>query len=91
MASLWAGNLTKANEAANAYLRWKPQDPYGHVNLATIYDFQNRKADASAVVEQLTDRFPKFGITNVIRTEPYKEREKLDRVIEVLRRGGLPG
>lgn len=89
-ANLWAGNFLAAQEIAETYLRREPDDPYGYVNLATIHGVQGREADAAATVAQLREKFPAFGIKNVIGAEPYKEREKLDRVIEVLRRGGLP-
>lgn len=89
-ANLWSGNFPVAQEVAETYLRQEPDDPYGYMNLATIYSFQGLEAKASATVAQLKDKFPAFGIKNVTLAEPYKEREKLDRVIGVLRRAGLP-
>jgi TolB-like protein/two-component SAPR family response regulator/lipoprotein NlpI len=90
-ANLWMGNFVAAQEAAETYMRREPDEPYAYMNLATVYGFQGREADASATVAQLRDKFPAFGIKNVILAERYKERDKLDRIVNVLKRAGMAG
>lgn len=85
------GNLAAAQEAAETYLQQEPDEPYAYMNLATIYGFQEREDDAARAVLRLREKFPVFGMKDVILSQRYKEREKLDRVIEVLRRADLPG
>ena len=90
LANLWTGDLVAAQEAAEAYREQEPDDPFGYTNLATVYAFQQREDDAAAVIAELRRRFPAFSMNDIILAKRYKEREKLDRVIAVLRRAGLP-
>ena len=90
LANLWNGDLATAREAAESYLRQEPDEPYGYVNLALVYGFDRREADASRVISALRKKTPEFGIKDVLFSQCYRQREKLDRVVEVLRRAGLP-
>jgi adenylate cyclase len=90
LANLWLGKLAAAQEAAEAYLRLEPNDPFAHTNLATVYGFQQRAEDAARTVSELREKFPEFGIEEIILSQRYKERDRLDRVVEVLRNAGLP-
>jgi adenylate cyclase len=90
LANLWSGDLPTAQEAAEIYLQQEPDEPYGYINLATVYGFQQRADDAARVISELKARFPAFGMKEVIFSQCYRQREKLDRVVEVLRRAGLP-
>ena len=89
MTHLWSDDLLKAQEYAVRYLAREQADPFGYVNLATIHDFLSQKAEARACVDKLRVLFPEFEIGNVIRAEPYRDKGKLDRVVEVLRSSGL--
>ena len=91
LANLWNGDLVTAREAAEAYLRQEPDEPYGYVNLALVYGFDRREADAARIVLELRKKSPEFGIRDVLFSQCYRQRERLDRVVEVLRRAGLPG
>jgi hypothetical protein len=42
------------------------------------------------LISELKRRSPAFGVKDIILSNRYKEREKLDRVVDVLRRAGLP-
>jgi TolB-like protein len=90
LANAWAGDPAAARDAGEAYLRQEPDDPFGLTNLAIVYAFQQREDDAAALMSELRKRFPAFGVGDIILSNRYKEREKLDRVIGVLRRAGLP-
>jgi adenylate cyclase len=90
LANLWTGDLAAAQQAAEAYREVEPDDPFGYTNLATVYAFQQREDDAAGMISELRKRFPAFGTADIILSKRYKEREKLDRVVGVLRRAGLP-
>ena len=90
LANLWTGDLAEAQAAAEAYRRQEPDDPFRYTNLATVYAFQQREDDAARMISELKRRFPAFGMGDIILSKRYKEREKLDRVVDVLRRAGLP-
>lgn len=91
LANLWAGDLAAAEAAARSYFRQEPDDPYAYTSLATVYAFQQREDDAAGMISELKKRFPAFAMRDIVLSKRYKEREKLDRVVEVLRRAGLPG
>jgi hypothetical protein len=62
--------------------------------LAVVHGFHEQNAKATATVTvtvtvaQLKEKFPAFGIKNVILSEHYKERERLDRIVSILRAAG---
>jgi TolB-like protein len=89
LASLWMGNFAAALESAELYLQQEPDEPYGFMYLAAVYGFQEQDGKAAATVALLREKFPAFGIKNVILSERYKERDKLDRIVNILRAGGL--
>jgi TolB-like protein/two-component SAPR family response regulator len=89
LAHLWMGNFAAALESAELYLQQQPDEPYGYMYLAVVYGFQEQDGKAAATVTQLKEKFPAFGIKNVILSERYKEREKLDRIVSILRTAGL--
>jgi TolB-like protein/two-component SAPR family response regulator len=90
LANLWMGNFVAALESAELYLQQEPDEPYGLMYLAVVYGFLEQNGKAKAIVAQLKERFPAFGIKNVILSEHYKDRKRLDRVVNILRIAGLP-
>ena len=90
MANLWIGDLAGAVAAAEENFRLVPDDVEAHMHLATVYGFQLRNEDATRVITILKRKFPDYTIRNVMFSERYREREKLDQVIGVLRKAGLP-
>ena len=90
LANLWMGNLAAALESAKLHLQQEPDEPYGLMYLAVVYGFLEQKGKARATVAQLKERFPAFGIKNVVLSEHYKDRGKLERIVNILRDAGLP-
>jgi adenylate cyclase len=90
MAKLWTGDLAGAEAAAEENLRLFPDDAISHMHLATVYGFQDRHEDAARLIDILKRKFSDYDIGTVIYSERYREREKLDKVIGVLRTAGLP-
>ena len=91
LANLWMGNSVAALESAELYLQQEPDEPYGLMYLAVVYGFLEQNGKAKETVAQLKERFPAFGIKNVLLSEHYKDRERLDRIVNILRVAGLPG
>jgi len=89
-AYLWNGQLEAAEATARAHLEREPDDPYSYVTVATVLSFQEREQAADALIADLHHRHPSFTLRDVIRSEIYKEQDKHDRVIDSLRRAGLP-
>ncbi len=89
-AYLWSGQLDAAGDAARAHLEREPDDPYSYVALATVLSFQDLDREAAAIIADLCQRYPGFGVRDLVRSEIYKEKEKCDRIIDNLRRAGLP-
>lgn len=90
MAKLWTGDFAGAEAAADENLRLFPDDPLAYMHLATVYGFQDRNEDAVRLVTILKRKFSDFNIRTVIYAERYREREKMDKVIGILRNAGLP-
>jgi Flp pilus assembly protein TadD len=90
LAEIWAGDLAAAERAAEENMRVEGEDPTAHVNLATVYSLQGRGKDARRVVAEMRELAPAYSIANILRSERYREPEKLARVIGILREAGLP-
>jgi uncharacterized protein HemY len=58
--------------------------------LAATYSTLNRNEEARKAVEEILRINPDFSLKYFANTLPYKNREKLDNFINVLRRAGLP-
>ena len=84
------GNFAAALESAELYLQQEPDEPYGLMYLAVVYGFQEQNGKAAATVALLKEKFPAFSMKNVLLSEHYKDREKLDRIVSILRTAGLP-
>jgi adenylate cyclase len=90
MANLWAGDLATAQEAAEENFRLEPDDQDAHQILATVYGCQGNESEAARIVSGLKTKHPGYTLRNIALSERYVEREKLHKVVAVLRRAGLP-
>lgn len=91
LATLWAGDLAEAAGLAERYRAIATDDPYAYVVLATICAFGGREDEAAGHIRELARRAPEFGMADIRRSQRYKDRRQLDRVVEALRTAGLPG
>lgn len=93
LANVWLGDFAAAQEAADKdrEREGEGQGPHSYVLQATIYGFQGRREDATKTISELRRRFPAFGIADVVLSDRYKDSARLERVLEVCRRAGLPG
>jgi TolB-like protein/Tfp pilus assembly protein PilF len=90
LAHLWHGDYATAQAAFEEHLSLDPDDNDALMHVATVYGFQNRFDDAKPIVAQLLAKYPTFSLRNIVRTERYIEKEKIDKVVSVLRQAGLP-
>ncbi|NJM30887.1 MAG: hypothetical protein HC855_13000 [Rhizobiales bacterium] len=89
LANLWLGNLQTARDSAELYVRQEPVEPYGYMYLAAVRDVQDQKDEARTAIARLREIAPSYGIPNIRRSERYRESEKLDRIVDAVRRAGL--
>jgi TolB-like protein/cytochrome c-type biogenesis protein CcmH/NrfG len=90
LAHLWFGDYATAQNAFAEQLQIYPDDADALMHAATAYGFQGRMDDARRVVSTLRTKQPTYCLKVVMRTERYKEREQIEKVIAILRDAGLP-
>lgn len=69
--------------------RW-PNNVFAHAALAIIYAEWGREEDAHAATQDLLRITPKFSAQRYVRLYPYKDPALNARVLENLRRAGVP-
>ncbi len=90
LAYLWSNDYVTAQASFEEQLQMYPDDVNALMHVATVYGFQNRHDDAKRVVSLIRAKYPFYCLSDVRRTERYKEKEKIDRIIAALLRAGLP-
>ena len=90
IAHMWDGNMAAARAAAEENLNLAPDDIDGLMTMAIVCCFQGQDGDARAVVSDIRQKYPAYSLGDVIRTERYREPEKLEKIVAALRRAGLP-
>jgi len=69
--------------------RW-PDNVFGHAALAIIYGEWGRDEDARAAAQDLHHLAPKFSAQRYVRLLPYKDPALNARILENLRKAGVP-
>lgn len=90
LAHLWHGDYATAQAAFEEQLEAYPDDVNSMMHVATVYGFQKRIDDAKRVISEIKAKHPAYRVTEVMRTERYIEKIKIDKVVSVLREAGLP-
>ena len=86
------GDTGRYEEAISEFrkaIHLSPDSPFPHVHLATTYSLAGRVEEARAEVEKVLKINPKASIEDVKRA-PYKNQTDRDRMIDALRKAGLP-
>ncbi|MFC1880087.1 tetratricopeptide repeat protein [Thermodesulfobacteriota bacterium] len=90
----WAYRVSKQYEnAIETYkkcLRRQSDFWLAYVGLALSYHFLGRQEEARAAVKEALILNPDHSITFVKKQNPYKNQAELERVVEALRKVGLP-
>ncbi len=90
MAHIWTGDLDTAQAAAEEFQRSDPDDIDALVLLATVYGVKNLEAEATRTAAEIRTKYPSYSLKDTVRTERYRETDKLNTVIAALRRAGVP-
>jgi tetratricopeptide (TPR) repeat protein len=87
---LWTDNLPAALELARLYRSQEQDEPFAYTLLAIVLAFEGKRSEAAEMIAELRLRYPGFGMAIMDISQHYKEREKYEKVTEVLRAAGLP-
>ena len=80
----------KAIEVSEKILSVNPDLLAPYLTLAISYTFLNRTEDAREAIEEVLRIQPEFSAKFWRNTLPFKNQEKLDKLINALRKAGLP-
>jgi adenylate cyclase len=84
------GQNEKAIEAAKKALSGTPDNIALNLTLAASYISLDQAEEARKYVEEILRKNPGFSLENHAKVLPYKNQERLDKYINVLRKAGLP-
>ena len=86
----WQGDHEESIQAAEEYGRRVPGDLYAYVLQSIVFNFAGDFERSSATIRTLHKLFPTYSLSDFISHESYRDARDLDRVVEVLRKAGLP-
>ena len=84
------GQYEKAIEVGKKALSGNPDNLGAYIILAASYASLNRAEEARKAVEEVLRINPGFSLEYHANTVPYKNQEKLIKLINALRKAGLP-
>ncbi len=84
------GQYDKAIESLKQRLRRNPNSGEGQVLLVAAYGSVGRQKDAKAALAKFLQPRPAYTIRHYAKGEFYKNPEDLKRVLDGLRKAGLP-
>jgi adenylate cyclase len=84
------GQYEKAIEMCNKALSGSPDSLSTYLTLAASYSALNLTEDAHKAVEEILRINPGFSLEYFANTSPSKNQEELDKLINALRKAGLP-
>ncbi|MCZ6646968.1 MAG: hypothetical protein O7B79_12105, partial [SAR324 cluster bacterium] len=88
---LWSGNLNEAYAAFKKTLERTPDALDAHVILAAVHAAQGQEREAKEEEQEILRIEPDFNLTEwVPRLFPFKHEADLERMVELLRKAGLP-
>jgi adenylate cyclase len=90
LAYQYNGQYEKAIEMCHKTLSVNPDHMFAYLDLAASYTFLDRAEDARKAVEEILRINPNFSLESHANILPFKNQEKLDRLINALRKAGLP-
>ena len=81
----------EAIAAFKLYNERAPDNPgAGHILLAAIYGQRGRVDLAKAEIAKALERSPHFTVKLMAKIHPYRHDEDLTRLLDALRKAGLP-
>jgi len=85
-----AWRYEEAVEAYKKALKLAPDNLLAHVGLAATYSLSGQEDEAQAEAKQVLRVQPKFSVERFAKKLPFKDRSETERLIEALRKAGLP-
>jgi adenylate cyclase len=67
-----------------------PTSPFPYMMLAPTYVLSGQKEKAQAAAEKLLELNPKFSVDRYEKKSPLRKKEDLDRIVDAMRKSGLP-
>jgi len=86
----YTGRFDDAVSAYKKALQREPKSFFAHLNLAATYSMMGREKEAQAEAEKVLRLNPKFTLDYLAKVSAYKEQAETDKVINSLRKTGLP-
>jgi adenylate cyclase len=85
-----AGRYQDAAAAYERCARIEPSYALAQVGLASTYSLMGREEEARAAAKEALLLTPKFSLEAASKGMPYKNTEKRDRIVNALRKAGIP-
>jgi adenylate cyclase len=90
MAYRLTGRYDEAIEALKRFRERNPEHIHSYTELAIAYGQSGRMEDASALVEKLLNKHPKFSLKRYAKTRFFRDRTELEIELAALGKAGLP-
>ena len=84
------GQYDKAIEACKKAIRIAPNHLFAHTNLTSTYSLAGRETEAHAQAKEILRINPDFSVGQFSKMVPFKNKADKDRVMDALRKAGLP-
>ncbi len=84
------GDVELSIPAAKESLRLNPQNNDARLILCSDYKLAANHEQARRLADDIIASDPGFRLSNYAKSQPYRDPEPLDRLIDVLREAGLP-
>jgi adenylate cyclase len=85
-------HVRRYEEAISAYkkaIQISPNNQTAYIGLVSSYSLLGREEEARSAAQELLRVNPKFAVETWAKTMPYRNREKLARFADALRKAGL--
>ncbi len=84
------GRYEEAVEAHKQFLDRQPESVTGHAGLIVAYTWLGREEEAQSYATELLRMKPKFSLVSFRKRLRYKDQAYVERVLDALRKAGLP-
>ena len=86
----YTGRFDEAVSAYKKAIQREPNNFFAHLNLAATYSMMGLEKEAMAEAAEVIKLNPKFSLDFWAKVSAYKDRAETDKVINALRKTGLP-
>ena len=90
LAYLLSGQYDSAISEYNKAIQIAPKSPFPYMMLAPTYVLSKQEKEAQAAAEKLLERNPEFSVVRYEKRSQIRKKEDLSRIVEAMRKAGLP-